>query len=177
MAEDVHCHHGNNISIDISKAPVTVPSFMAMKTQKGTEQCPLFIHTTPGQRINITLTNFNRFTEDQSGVPGCYKFIEIFEMDKKTVIPECMGGARQRLVYTSRSHVIEVHILARNDVYFFLEFKGILLISIYYKLHVHHSELNILKSHLEKYLISVTGLQSGVWIFHALCFHCNIQAL
>ena len=115
-----------------------IASLVSQQTIYGTDACPWRIEAKPGQRINITLYNFNTVPAGPSGrqttYPGekqgkfCRAYATLREGDTTSQSATiCSSSSRIEPAYMSRTNIVEVRLLNRNGAtpdYFLMEYNG-----------------------------------------------------
>lgn len=90
--------------------------------------CPWVITLQPGQRINVTLYDFNMPTRHNHDAGLCHQYALITERQSATRnMRLCGGDQRIRNVFVSRGNTIEVRIIKRGEEqeqYFLLHYEG-----------------------------------------------------
>ncbi|KAK2143451.1 hypothetical protein LSH36_839g03012 [Paralvinella palmiformis] len=81
----------------------------------GTSRSPWIISASPGQTIQLTLTDFsaNRRSSNLISCPFIYGYIQEKAIGINATI--CGGRDRQMALYTSKTNEVIMHILARNE--------------------------------------------------------------
>ena len=96
-----------------------------------TNACPWRVTVAPGQRINLTLFDFNivppRNSERESGTV-CQVYAIINEKSSSTDVTVCGGDQRQRMVYLSEANSIDIQVMTITDEaqhgHFLLRYEG-----------------------------------------------------
>ena len=117
--------------MDTGEASGTLASSLVTDTTVGTVACPWRVKGLPSQQINLTLFNFARAVEGEDAkVPGshgtrtCYHVGKVRDGTDTVNIHSCAGDPREKVVYTSRSHSVDIHFLPGKAEAFLLGFKG-----------------------------------------------------
>ncbi len=94
-------------------SPGTLSSLVTDETTCGSPQSPWVIEGAPGQRINVSVVNFERTASrnNQSTGGACQLFGHIIERSLNINRSLCGGSTRESHLYTSTSNVIEIHVL------------------------------------------------------------------
>ena len=85
-----------------------IASVLTEESGLGSADCPWMIQGQPGQRINFTLLDFATVPE---GGEICHAYAILREKQPTRSITICGGTQRQKNVYTSISHQVEIRIL------------------------------------------------------------------
>ena len=83
-----------------------------METGKGSIDCPWLLQAQAGQRVNLTLVNFDTLSSSHPSV--CHVYAVIREIGVSQTI--CRGRTRLAHVYTSTTHAVYVRIVGSNSV-------------------------------------------------------------
>ena len=81
----------------------------------GSGACPWLIEAQAGQKINITLLDFSdksKLTRNTWVPNTCNRFGVIKEDAAPSDTPICKGQERERHLYTSVSHSVEIHVVS-----------------------------------------------------------------
>ena len=80
----------------------------------GSITCPWRIELQPGQRVNITLFDF-ALAPKRNEQGGCFRYAIIKETGgPQRGTPVCGGRNREKHVYTSTGHLVEIQIVSRE---------------------------------------------------------------
>ncbi len=113
------------------KAKVTsFPGFLSgsvsTNQRAGTSYCPWLLEASPGQRINITLYNFQ--LDQMSGSHDCRQGATVRDDGHSQNLMFCSGEGRTK-TYTSQTNVLEVELnSAGPPAEFLLYYKGTLIV-------------------------------------------------
>lgn len=94
-----------------------IASVTAHETYCGTVDTPWLIQGSPGQRINLTLTDFNAQRRDADPVPAesCHKYATIVESGTVAQsVTVCGRRNRNQQIYVSEGHIVQVQIETRR---------------------------------------------------------------
>lgn len=130
-----HCSHGGDRWIISNTASGTISNNIALSTNCATEQLPLEIKAFPGQRINLTLYDFNTpylseqtMQYDASSHVRCDEFVNILDNNAKSKTKLCPGNERVKHGYLSTNDSLLVYFKripsAQKSKRFLLEFEG-----------------------------------------------------
>ncbi|KAI0242202.1 hypothetical protein LSAT2_014430, partial [Lamellibrachia satsuma] len=94
-------------------------SHIALETNRGSQDCPWLIRTDPGRRVVINLIDFGYGeTERTNSMSNEYELCTVYAIVRERNTPSgvtvCAGTVRNKTVYTSVSHMVEVQILGRR---------------------------------------------------------------
>ncbi len=96
--------------------PGTLSSSVTDETSCGSPQSPWVIEGAPGQRIDLSVVNFawTASSNNRSTGGACQLFGHIIERSLNINRSLCGGPTRESHLYTSMSHVIEIHVTPLN---------------------------------------------------------------
>ena len=92
--------------------------------------CPWRVTVNPGQRVNVTLYDFNLVlpSDERDSATVCQVYAIINERAASTDVTVCGGDRRQRMVYLSESNSIEIKVMTITDDerhgHFLLKYEG-----------------------------------------------------
>ena len=96
--------------LSIKSGSTIISSASADTSGCGTTASPLIVETNPGQRINITMTDFSwgvsGFDINKGQCQRSYGHIVTY--DSSDILQICGGSIRKSHVYTTSSHVIQI---------------------------------------------------------------------
>lgn len=141
------------------KAPGYLASVTASEEEAmDTNACPWRITVLPGQRINITLFDFNlvsRPTDRSDSGTVCQVYAMITEVAASTDITVCGGEQRQRMVYLSETNSIDIQVVTITDEdhhgHFLLKYEGKQSLSDTKKISLSPLRLSLLSSMLKPF--------------------------
>ena len=123
------CHSGQRVSAE--KIPQVLSSYISQETSCGLHNSPWILEADPGQMINITLTDFswsgNKSVADNEPPGRCpINYGYIFDVENDDIITLCGGGEREKHLYLSASHTVQVVLdsLALQKYSFLLSYRG-----------------------------------------------------
>ena len=131
------CHRDNYVTMTSQEGHIA--SMITEETGYGSAGCPWKIRVLPGQRINLTVFDFNRpwpFTNSQTfarsdTAEGCPISAVIDDESETKHIQLCDAGDRQRHLYLSSSNELSVHFAIRTmttkHYYVMVHYKGKIL--------------------------------------------------
>ena len=103
-------------------------SHIALETNRGSQDCPWLIRTDPGRRVVINLIDFDYGQAERTNSMSneyelCTVYAIVRERNTPSGVTVCAGTVRNKTVYTSVSHMVEVQILGRRGS-FLLKYEG-----------------------------------------------------
>ena len=109
-----------------------IASVVTRETGCGSHKAPWLIKALPGQKINLTLVDFAAHGPDGTGSfmdqSRCIAYAILREKSANRRTTLCGGRAMESLVYTSKSHELEILILGAQTPettrHFLLKYKG-----------------------------------------------------
>ena len=132
MAPDQVCS-GSTFIVPDSRSGY-LSSLIALDTGRGSPECPWLIRTEPGRRVVIDLIDFGHGQSERTdflsnGYDLCSVYAIVREPNTPNELTVCAGIERNKTVYTSVSHTIEVSILGERGSfseigYFILKYEG-----------------------------------------------------
>ena len=108
-----------------------IGSLVTTESGCGTTETPWRVRAQPGQRINFTLLDFATvnasLTEGGRGASHCHVYVILKESRAGRSVTVCGGQGREKAIFTSTSHDVEVRVLtgaSANARYFLLKYDG-----------------------------------------------------
>ena len=110
-----------------------ISNFVTLETSKGSADCPWMIQAEHGQQINITLIDFARSAPTKTNSASndydiCHVYAVIRERSRPKGLTVCGGQERERHIYTSVGHAVEIRVLGtstdKDPPYFLLKYEG-----------------------------------------------------
>lgn len=105
---------GRSRPLQITGSHGFISSAIADETGFGTVMCPWLIMAQPGQQLQLTLYNFVPPTppsKDANTGRFCDKYVAVKEDNDVRNISSCVGDARDKVIFTSDSNVVELGVL------------------------------------------------------------------
>ena len=96
--------------LKISSGSNTISSMSSHTSECATTNSPLIIETSPGQKMNISMTDFSWGDQgfDVSKMHCQRLYGHIVSYDSSDILEICGGSSRQHHVHTTSSHVIQI---------------------------------------------------------------------
>lgn len=134
-------------AIKVFETTGILASHVTQTSGQGSTDCPWFIEVEPGQHVNIYLLDFtlsNRYKTESSAWDSegrsnlaqaeyCHVYAVVKESGPRE-FTICAGNVRERLVYTSHTHQVEIHIIHQSasdeSIAFMLKYEGECLSSL-----------------------------------------------
>ncbi len=98
----------------------------------GSARCPWEIQVQAGQNINLTLYDFDDHRQGHGGFyypESCFRYGVIKEKAAQRDTPLCANGERRKIVYTSLTNSIQIHVVSQevlaNRGHFLLYYEGL----------------------------------------------------
>ena len=106
----------------------SISSVSIEQSECGTAATPLILQASPGQSINISLTDFNWGDSSHSLNPKCDRLYgHIISYDSNDIIDICGGGGmREKFVHMSSYHQVQIALdeSALQQAHFMINYKG-----------------------------------------------------
>lgn len=125
-----------NFGVKLSAENGRIASVVAEETGCGTPDCPWIIEAKPGQKVNISLTDFALARQDGTkmdrpsrGPGSCRVYATIKEESVSRSTTVCGGSGRERHIYTSVTNTVEIRIVGQPSTddgrdHFLLKYEG-----------------------------------------------------
>lgn len=115
----------------------SIASVTAHETYCGTVDTPWLIQGSIGQRINISLTDFNAQRRDIDFAPfeSCHKYATIIERESsKHSVAVCGRRSRYQQVFVSDGHIVQIQIETRrvSHDYFIISYESTRVLQLTY---------------------------------------------
>lgn len=110
-----HCNEGESMDVTIPLNTSTgyITSALPQKTRGTMTTCPWRILAQKGQRINVTLFDFSLMS-NMGRSDLCKVYVIIHEARVGADVTVCGGERRQKVIYVSEGHEIEIQIVGIN---------------------------------------------------------------
>ena len=113
--------------VKISRDPTFITSTTSLETSCGLQGSPWILEALPGQHLDITIIDF-AWNNESVGLQQCpVNYGYILDMESDDVITICGGAKREKYLYQSIGHTVQIIIEANGleSHPFMLEFEGI----------------------------------------------------